>query len=113
MANSTEPILEKRGHFWWHGEKTPRGRFNPPFGVPGILTILEDGRACLRVTDSLLRSKLSGIGSLNRSDLDGNFEAFTGKSIAGKIDGESRCVYLKSIVHRALSPMVDGKQSEQ
>lgn len=113
MANSTEPILEKRGHFWWHGEKTPRGRFNPPFGVPGILTILEDGRARLRVTDSLLRSKLSGIGSLNRSDLDGNFEAFKGKSIAGKIDGESRCVYLKSIVYRALSPMVDGKQSEQ
>lgn len=113
MANPAEPILEKRGHFWWHGEKTPRGRFNLPFGVPGILTILGDGRARLRVTESLLRSKFLGIASLNRSDLDGNFEPFKGKSIAGKIDGESRCVYLRSIVHRALSPMVDGKPSEQ
>ena len=61
MAELTELILEKRGYFWWHGEKTPRGRFAPPFGVPGILTIQEDGRARLNVTDSLLRSK-SGPG---------------------------------------------------
>jgi hypothetical protein len=113
MASSTEPILEKRGYFWWHGEKTPKGRFNPPFGVPGILTILNDGRGRLRVTDSLLRSQFSGIGSLSRSDLDGNFEVFKGRSIAGKIDGESRCVYLRNIVHRSLSPAVDGKPSEQ
>lgn len=113
MALSGEPILEKRGHFWWHGEKTPRGRFNLPFGIPGILTILDDGRAYLRVTESLLRSKFSGIHSLSPSDLDGNFEAFKGKSIAGKIDGESRCVYLRNIAHHALSPMVDGKPSEQ
>lgn len=113
MANSTEPILEKRGHFWWHGEKMPRGRFNPPFGVPGVLAILDDGRARLRVTDSLLRSKFSGIASANGSALDGNPEAFKGKSITGKIDGESRCVYLKDIVYRALSPLVDGKRSEQ
>ena len=113
MANSSEPILEERGHFWWHGEKTPRGRFNPPFGVPGVVTILDDGRACLKVTDSLLRSNFLGIASPNRSDLDGNLEAFKGRSIAGKIDGESRCVYLKNIVYRALSPVVDGKRSEQ
>ena len=27
MPESTGVILENRGHFWRHGEKTPRGRF--------------------------------------------------------------------------------------
>src|SRR5271155_5262809 len=100
MPESTELIMEKRGYFWWHGEKTPRGRFAPPFGVSGILTIWEDGRARLNVTDSLLRSKFLSMTSLNSALLDGNAEAFKGRSIAGKIDGQSRCVYLRNIVYR-------------
>lgn len=113
MPESTEVILENRGHFWWHGEKTPRGRFGPPFGVPGILTIREDGRVRLNVTESLLRSTFLGLSSPNRALLDDDPGAFKGKSIAGKIDGESRCVYLKNIVYRSFGRMVDGKQSEQ
>lgn len=37
MTEPTEPILEKRGYFWWDGEKTPKGRYAPPHGVPGVL----------------------------------------------------------------------------
>jgi hypothetical protein len=113
MPELTEPILEKRGHFWWHGEKTPRGRFAPPFGVPGILTVSADGRARLNVTDSLLRSKFLGMTSPNATLLDGNPDAFKDRSIAGRIDGDSRCVYLKNIVYRSLGRMVDGKPTEQ
>jgi hypothetical protein len=113
MPESTELILEKRGYFWWHGEKTPKGRFAPPFGVPGILTIREDGRVRLNVTDSLLRRKFLAMTSLNAALLDGNPEALKGRSIAGKIDGESRCIYLRNIVHRVLGRSVDGKPSEQ
>jgi hypothetical protein len=113
MTEQTDPILEKRGQFWWHGEKTPRGRFAPPFGVPGILTIRKDGSARLNVTESLLRSKFLGMSSPNPALLDGDPEAFKGRSIAGKIDGETRCVYIGSVVYRSLGRMIDGKSSEQ
>lgn len=113
MPESTQVILEGRGHFWWHGEKTPRGRFAPPIGVRGILAIREDGRVRLNVTESLLRSKFLAMTPSNAALLDGNLEAFKGRSIAGKIDGESRCVYLRNIVYRAHGRTVDGKPSEQ
>lgn len=113
MSGSADFIMEKRGHFWWHGEKTPRGHFAPPFGVPGILSIREDGRVRLNVTDSLLRSQFLAMTSPNVTRLDGDPEAFAGRSIAGKIDGESRCVYLRNVVYRALGRMIDGRPSEQ
>jgi hypothetical protein len=113
MPELTDLILEKRGHFWWHGEKTPRGRFALPFGVPGILTVRVDGRVRLTVTDSLVRSKFLAITSPNAALLEDNPGAFKGLSIAGKIDGESRCVYLRNIVYRALGRTVEGKPSEQ
>jgi hypothetical protein len=113
MPESKGFILEKRGYFWWHGERTPRGLFAPPFGVPGILTIREDGRVRLNVTDSLLHSKFLATNSPNAALMDGNPDAFKGRSIAGKIDGESRCVYLKNIVYRPLGRTIDGKPSEE
>jgi len=113
LPESTEPILEKRGFFWWHGEKTPRGRYAPPFGVPGILTIQVDGRAHVNLAGSLSRSNPPGMTSPNLAGLDGNPDAFKGRTIAGKVDGDSRCVYLKNLVNRALGPMVDGKPGEQ
>ena len=51
MTEATETILEKRGYFWWDGEKTPKGRYAPPHGVPGVLTIRKDGKARLNVTE--------------------------------------------------------------
>ncbi len=72
MTEPTETILEKRGYFWWDGEKTPKGRYAPPHGVPGVLTIREDGKARLNVTESLLQSKILGMTPPDRNNLDGD-----------------------------------------
>lgn len=113
MPDSTEPILEKRGFFWWHGERTPRGRYAPPFGVPGILTVQADGRVRVNLAGSLSRSNPPDGASPDPARLDGSPDAFKGRTIAGTVDGNSRCVYLKNPVYRPLSPMVDGKPGEQ
>ena len=60
MTEPTETILEKRGYFWWDDGKMPKGRYAPPHGVPGMLTIREDGKTRLNVTASLLHSKALG-----------------------------------------------------
>ena len=53
------------------------------------------------------------MASPNLADLDGNPDAFKSRTIAGKVDGDSRCVYLKNLVYRTFGPMVDGKPGEQ
>ena len=67
MTEPTETILEKRGYFWWDGEKLPKGRYPLPHGVSGVLTIREDGKARLNVTESLLQSKALGMTPPDRS----------------------------------------------
>lgn len=114
MTEPTETIIEKRGIFWWNGEKTPKGRYSPPQGVPGVLTIREDGKARLNVTESLLRrSKALGMTPLDHNNLDGDAERFKDICIAGTIDGQSRFVYLKKLVYRSFGRQVDDKASEE
>lgn len=111
MADSMEVILEERGHFWWHGEKTPKGRFVPPFGVPGILRIYADGRARLNVTRSLIQSPFLNLSREVLTSLDSDREALKSRSIAGRLDA-GRCIYLKDLVYRSLGGTEDGKPSE-
>jgi ApeA N-terminal domain 1 len=113
MTEPTETILEKRGYFWWDGEKTPKGRYAPPHGVPGVLTIREDGKVRLNVTASLLQSKALGMTPPDRNRLDGDRERFKGKCIAGVIDGQRRSVYLKKLICRSFGREIDGKGSEE
>lgn len=57
MSESKNIVLEERGYFWWHGEAVPKSCYASSFGVPGVLTIHihENGRARLKVTETLLR----------------------------------------------------------
>jgi hypothetical protein len=113
MTEPTETIIEKRGYFWWDGEKTPKGRYAPPHGVPGVLTIREDGKARLNVTESLLQSKALGMTPLDRNKLDGDQERFKDRCITGVIDGQLRSVYLKKLIYRSFGREIDGKGSEE
>src|SRR5262249_32506857 len=45
--------------------------------------------------------------------VDGNLDALKGKTIAGKIHGQSRCVYLAKIMYCSLGHSVDGKRTEE
>ena len=65
-----------------------------PIRCPGVLTVHESGWARLNLTDSVLKRPFLGMAPENRVLPDGNPGAFKGKAIAGKIHGESRCVYL-------------------
>ncbi len=112
----TEPpgtIIEKRGYFRWSDEKTPRGRSLPQQGVPGVLTIREDGKARLNLTESLLQSKALSLKPLDRNTLDGDQERFKDMCIAGVIDGQSRSVYLMKLVYRSFGRQIDGKVTEE
>jgi hypothetical protein len=113
MPESDNIILEERGFFWWLGEAVPKSRYAAPFGVPGVLTIHEDGRARLNVTETLLKRPFLDMASENRALLDGNPDAFKGKTIAGRIHGQSRCVYLAKIMYRSLGRSVDDKPTEE
>lgn len=113
MSEAKTSLLEERGHFWWHGEAAPKSPYATPFGVPGILTIGQDGRARLNVMESLLKRRFLDIAATERSHLDGNPEALKGKAIAGKIHGQSRCVYLRKLQYRSLGRSVDGKSTEE
>lgn len=113
MPESNNIIIEERGFFWWLGEVVPKSRYVAPFGVPGILTVHEDGRARLNVTESLLKRPFLGMAPKDRVLLDGNPDTFKGKTIAGRIHGQSRCVYLTKIMHRSLGRSVDDKPTEE
>lgn len=67
MPESDNIILEERGFFWWLGEAVPKSRYAAPFGVPGVLTIHEDGRARLNVTETLLKRPFLDMASENRA----------------------------------------------
>jgi hypothetical protein len=113
MTEPTETILEKRGYFWWDGEKASKGRYVPMHGVPGVLTIREDGKTRLNVTASLLQSKALGLTSPDRNKVDGDRERFKGRCIAGVIDGQGRSVYLKKLICRSFGREIGGKGSEE
>ena len=113
MTKSTESILEKRGYFWWDVEKLPKGRYAPPHGVSGLLTIREDGKARLNVTESLLQSKALGMTPPDRVKLDRGPERFKDRCIVGVIDGQLRSVYLKKLIYCPFGREIDGKGSEE
>jgi hypothetical protein len=113
MTEPRETILEKRGYFWWDGEKSPKGRYAPSHGVSGVLTIREDGKARLNVTESLLQSKALGMTPPDRNKLDGDPERFKDRCIVGVIDGQLRSVYLKKLIYRSFGREIDGKGSEE
>ena len=112
MRNSNAKILETRGHFWWLGEQTPEGRFAPRTAKFGVLEIGENGLTQLNISGSLIQSDFLQLDSKAQLQAGNELDALYGRSIAGKIDDDQRCVYLRNVVYKGPGRSIDGNVSE-
>ncbi|MGD0941522.1 MAG: hypothetical protein ABR905_17630 [Terracidiphilus sp.] len=113
MKKSSELIREMHGYFWWLGEETPEGCFAPTTAVPGTLTISEDGLAKLILTGSLIQSNFLQLDAETKRHADIHLEALAGRTIAGKVDDDRRCIYLQQVVYQEGGRTLDRKLLEK
>ena len=113
MKKSGELIREMHGYFWWLGEGAPEGRFAPANAVPGTLTIFKDGLAKLTLTGSLIQSNFLQLDAETKRHADTHLDALAGKTIAGKVDDDRRCVYLQQVVYQEGGRTLDHRLSEK
>ena len=66
----------------------------------------------MKIGGSLIQSDFLQLDSNARLHADNDLDALYGRSIAGKIDDDQRCVYLRNVVYKGPGRSIDGNVSE-